>query len=67
MNIEEIKKYVESVNLNDWELGGVEITEEDLYEVKKLVEAGKTLEDAVDTYLKKVREILDEGLEDEEE
>ena len=45
MNIEEIKKYVESVNLNDWELGGVEITEEDLYEVKKLVEAGKTLED----------------------
>lgn len=30
MNIEEIRKYVESVNLNDWELGGVEIAEEDL-------------------------------------
>lgn len=65
MNIEEIREYVKTVNLGDYDLGGVEITEEDLEEIKTLVGDGKTLKEATDNVLYGIRKTLDEGLEEE--
>lgn len=67
MSIEEIKTYVDNLNLNDYDLGGVEITEEDLQEIKTSIDAGKTIKEAVDDCLYGIREILDAGIDDAEE
>ena len=66
--LEKVKEYFNTINLNDYDLGGCEISEEDLETIAERVDAGKgTVESATDDYLYEVREILDEGLEDVEE
>lgn len=69
ITVQDVERYFDDcVNLNDYDLGGCEITEDD-YEIiaQKANEDGVDLELAVDDYLYGVREILDEGLEDLEE
>ena len=66
--MERIKAYFETVNLNDYDLGGVEITEEDFEEMlAELEKGGKDVKTVVDDYLYGVRAVLDAGLPDEEE
>lgn len=63
--IEKIKHYVESLNLNDFDLGGCEITEEDYQAIMEKMEGQNlSLSDAVYEYLLEIREVLDDGLDD---
>jgi hypothetical protein len=63
MTAEKVKEYIESINLDDYDLGGVEITEEDYEEIAHRVNGtGGNLSNAVDTYLYGIRATLDEGL-----
>ena len=61
---EEIKKYVDSLNLNDYDLGGVEITDEDIDNIVEKVLHGVNIESATDEMLYDIRNTLDEGLDD---
>ena len=66
--VERVKEYFDTINLNRYDLGGCEISEEDLETIAERVNAGEgTIEQVTDDYLYKVREILDEGLEDSKE
>lgn len=69
--VDDIKAYLQDVNLGDYDLGGVELTEEDyeaiLRHVQATEEGERTLEEIVDAYLFEVRDILDAGLENMEE
>lgn len=65
MNIEEIRDYVDGINLEDYELGGVEITDDDFETIaKRMANSNKSLEETVDEYLFEIREVLDDGLEE---
>lgn len=70
LTIEFIEDFFETnINLNDYDLGGVEITEED-YEIileRANKNINKNLEDIISDYLYEIREILDAGLEDIDE
>lgn len=61
-----VKEYFETnVNLGDYELEGVEITEDDYRTIAARWEtSGKSLESIVYEYLLSIREVLDDGLED---
>lgn len=60
---EKVRAYIKTINLNDYDLGGVEITDEDIMMIVEEIEAGTKLETAVEEYLLEVRRILDEGLD----
>lgn len=63
---EKIEKYVEE-HLKEYELEGVEIVEEDIDYIEKLVNAGKTIEEASDKIMLSIRDCLDAGLEETED
>lgn len=68
IDIKAVKDYLETINLDDYDLGGVEITEEDYETILKRVNDGNgTLEEVVDDYFFEIREVLDMGLDDEED
>lgn len=67
MNTGEIREYVNTLNLNAYDLGGVEISDEDIESIKNDIDNGKSLKDAVDDCLYGIREVLDAGLPDEDE
>lgn len=68
MTVENVKEYLKAVNLNDYDLGGVEITEEDCEKIVNEVNSdGSNLVNVVSQYLYRIREILDAGLDDIEE
>lgn len=61
---EKVKEYFETINLNRYDLGGCEFTDEDFETIAERVDAGKgTIESVTDNYLYEIREILDEGLD----
>lgn len=61
---EKVKKYFETINLNRYDLGGCEFTDEDFETIAERVDTGKgTIESVTDNYLYEIREILDEGLD----
>lgn len=62
--MEQLRAYMKTINLNDYDLGGVEIVEEDLEAIYEEMQCGTKMETAVDDYLYEVRRILDEGLDD---
>ena len=63
-----VRDYLENINLNDYELGGCEVGSDDDCEliITRFNNGEGTLEEVVDKFLCDVREILDEGIEDEE-
>ena len=64
LDIESIRDYMDSVCLDDYDLGGCEITEDDLFAIRERVhDSGSKLEDVVHQYLLEIREMLDDGLE----
>ena len=67
ISIADIEEYIQGLNLNDYDLGGVEITEFDYVTIAERVNKSKQpLEKAVDEYLFEIREVLDDGLFEEE-
>ena len=66
--IKRIEEYVQN-NLKAHELEGVEFVEEDYETIYILYQKSKNekLEDVIDKYMSDVREILDEGLDDNED
>ena len=81
VDIKNVEDYFWDLNLNRYDLGGVEFVEEDFetilnrihLEIEKLTKENRSfnineiLEEKVAEYLYEIREILDEGLEDVEE
>ncbi|MGF0102043.1 hypothetical protein [Bariatricus sp. SGI.019] len=62
---EKVKEYFDTINLNRYDLGGCEFQDDDFETIAERVNTGEgTIEQVTDDYLYKVREILDEGLED---
>ena len=65
---ERAKEYISTVRLGDYDLDGVEITDDDYANIgRHVVMSRETLTDAVHQYLLSVREVLDQGLDDIEE
>lgn len=62
---QKVKEYLSGINLNDYDLGGVEITDEDIRQIECKINRGDSLEEAVESQLCSIRRILDEGLYDE--
>jgi hypothetical protein len=63
MTIKEVEKYFKTVNLNDYDLGGFEIVEEDYKAIVDRVNStGNSLKNVVNEYLFTIRETLDEDL-----
>ena len=62
---QKVKEYLSGINLNDYDLGGVEITDEDIRQIECKINRGDSLEVAVESQLCSIRRILDEGLYDE--
>ena len=70
LTIEFIEDFFETnINLNDYDLGGVEIVEDDFKTILERANknTNKNLEDIISDYLYEIREILDAGLEDIDE
>lgn len=63
---DDVKEYLES-HLEENDLGGVEITEEDIDAVLKEANQKQDLEFVAGVYLSSIRDVLDEGLESEKE
>jgi len=60
-----IREYLEDVDLDDYGLGGVEITEDDcktIYERLSKNYSVLSLSEVVDQYLREIRKVLDDGL-----
>lgn len=66
LSIEDVRNYIETLNLNDYDLGGCEITEDDYEIILERVKTSGNLKKEVDEYLYAVREILDAGIEEDE-
>ena len=62
-----IEDILEHTNLDDYELGGVEITQDDVTNIASKIHAGDDINTAVDEYLTGIREVLDAGLDEQEE
>lgn len=62
-----IENILEHTNLDNYELGGVEITSDDVTNIASKIHAGDDINAAVDEYLTGIREILDAGLDEQEE
>lgn len=65
MKIEKIKNYIENIDLGNYELDGVEITEDDYIYIQELTDKGMPLEEAIHQMLCQIRKVLDWGLEEE--
>lgn len=63
MKIQDVKNRMRQFNLNDWDLGGVEMTEED-YEEIALKATPENLDCVICDYLCTVRKYLDDGLDE---
>lgn len=61
-NEKDVKTYMEE-SMKDFELGGVELTDEDIAAVLKDANENQDLVDAADSYLYGIRNTLDAGLE----
>lgn len=60
-----VKEYFETINLGDYDLEGCEFTDDDFRDIAvKWERSGKSLEEVVDELLYQIREILDNGLEE---
>ena len=66
-DIEVIKDYFDSIDLGDYDLDGVEFTDDDFETMAERFEREDDLEKVVHEYLLEVREVLDNGLEDDED
>lgn len=64
---ERAREKINHTNLGDYDLGGVEITDDDCVNIACRVIDGTELSEAVTQYLCEVREVLDAGLDDIEE
>ena len=64
MNIEMIRDYFDGVNLGNYDLDGVEFTDDDFRTIAERTKSESNLEKVVHEYLLEVREVLDIGLED---
>ena len=65
-HIKKIGDFFETINLGDYDLEGVEFTEDDFVTIaERLKNSNKTLEEIVDKYLYEIREVLDIGLEEQ--
>ena len=58
---EKIKEYLNNINLNDYDLGGVEISDEDINNIEEKVLKGKNIEVATNEVLYDIRDVLDEN------
>ena len=79
LTLKDVKSHFDTLNLNRYDLGGCEFVEDDFIIVKQRVEEEikkksknnesidipAILKEKMDEYLYEVREIFDEGLEDE--
>lgn len=65
LDIEVVREYMDAVRLDDYDLGGCEITEDDFYTIRERVHnSGSKLEDVVHQYLLEIRDVLDAGLDE---
>lgn len=66
MTKEDVRNYIDDeIDLDDYDLDGVEISDEDCEEIAEKVNSGNyELSDAVDEVFEGIREILDEGLDE---
>lgn len=66
ITVKNVKDYFDShVQLKYYDLEGCEITEDDFCVIRdKVANEEISLEDAVDEYLRSIREVLDEALEE---
>ena len=65
---ERAKEHMDSIRLGDYDLDGVEITDDDYVNIgRRVAKSREPLSDAVHQYLLSVREVLDNGLDDIEE
>lgn len=67
MDIKMVSEHMENMNLGDYDLGGVEITEKDFKTIlSRIKDTGMPLEKVVHDYLIEIREVLDNGVEEDE-
>lgn len=65
MTIETVKEYMKDIALDNYDLGGVEITEYDFEIVlERVSNSNRSLENIVHEYLIEIREVLDMRLDD---
>lgn len=64
---ERVGEQMRNTNLGNYDLDGVEFTEDDCTNIAQRVVSGMTLESAMHTYLLEIRDVLDAGLDDIEE
>lgn len=62
--VKRVREHFDGVNLGDYDLEGVEFTEDDFSTISERVEKGCSVEAAVHSYLLEIREVLDAGLEE---
>lgn len=62
-DVAEIKKYIDTINLSDYDLDNVELVDEDYDEIIRKINAGLSLPTAIGTHLCEIRQVLDEGLD----
>lgn len=69
LSIEEVRSHIETLNLNDYDLGGCEVgSDEDCEMIIERINRGEgDLEEVTNNFLYQVRDVLDEGLEDVDE
>ena len=63
MTINKVKEHLNNINLGDYDLGGVEIDEEDYESIIRMMNNGKSLEEATHECLLGIRNVLDEDLD----
>lgn len=63
-SIEMIKDYFDDIDLGDYDLDGIEFTDDDFETMAERFERENDLEKVVHEYLLEVREVLDNGLKD---
>lgn len=64
---ERVAEQMRKINLGDYDLDGVEITEDDFVNIAQRIVSGTALTDAIHACLLEIREALDVGLDDVEE
>ena len=55
---QDLKKLISYLNLDDWNLGGVEISDEDISNILELIEEGVTEEEAIEITLSTIADTL---------
>lgn len=62
-NIREVKEYFKTLNLNDFDLDGVEIVEEDFERMAEDLNKGNSVKSVVDDYLNYISFVLNQDSE----